>query len=436
MQPSSRKRSARRQISPAPRSGSRWPRPGPLNPSARQRRSLEAALAALGGDESAQRCRVLSHLGRALFNIGIAERARSVMREATDMARRLGDRRALLDALTCAQINSTGRPWPAARFPERRQTLGEMLAVAEGIGDPSLVMEAELRRLPAFLEMGDLAAFERSLANIRKLVERWQVAAELWATTSARAGGLPMAISRRPGAWPRRRSNWDAMHTARSLPASMACRCSPSAASKDGWRRWRQCSGDLSTSILRIGAWRPGLALIASDLGFDEAARKAFEDLADGGFTFPADAKWSLTISYLAEVCTRLRDRRRAGQLYQLLLPYRDVTIIAPTNTVCCGSAARYLGMLAGVIGDWTAAEAHFATALAMDEQMEAWPWLAHTQHEFAAALLARGRAGERSRAEAFLAARNRGAAGNAGAAEADRFAAGLNRRRETCRAF
>jgi hypothetical protein len=151
--------------------------------------------------------------------------------------------------------------------------------------------------------------------------------------------------------------------------------------------------------------WRPGLALIASDLGFDEEARKAFEDLASGGFAFPADAKWSLTISYMAEVCTRLHDRRRGDPLYRLLLPYRDTTIIAPSTTVCCGSAGRYLGMLAGVIGDWTAAEEHFEAALAMDERLEAWPWLAHTQHEFAAALLARGRAGDRSRADALLAA-------------------------------
>jgi hypothetical protein len=29
-------------------------------------------------------------------------------------------------------------------------------------------------------------------------------------------------------------------------------------------------------------------------------------------------------------------------------------------STVCCGSAARYLGMLAKVIGDWTMVEEHF----------------------------------------------------------------------------
>src|ERR1700751_3889233 len=46
-------------------------------------------------------------------------------------------------------------------------------------------------------------------------------------------------------------------------------------------------------------AWRPGLALIASDLGFQEAARKAFEDFAARDFAFPVDAKWSLTIRTL-----------------------------------------------------------------------------------------------------------------------------------------
>jgi tetratricopeptide (TPR) repeat protein len=152
-------------------------------------------------------------------------------------------------------------------------------------------------------------------------------------------------------------------------------------------------------------AWRPGLALVASDLGFEQAARKAFEDLAAGGFTFPVDAKWSLTISYLAEVCARLGDARRAERLYELLLPYRDITIFAAMTTVCCGSAARYLGMLAGVIGDWAMAEEHFDTALAMDERLHAWPWLAHTQHEFAAALLARGGRGDRARADSLLAA-------------------------------
>jgi tetratricopeptide (TPR) repeat protein len=152
-------------------------------------------------------------------------------------------------------------------------------------------------------------------------------------------------------------------------------------------------------------AWRPGLAVIASDLGFAEAARKAFAEMASGGFEFPADAKRSLTLSYLAEVCTRLDDALEAERIYEQLLPYRDNAILAPVVTVCCGAAARYLGMLAGVMGEWSAAEEHFEAALEIDERLHAWPWLAHTKHEFALALTARGRAADQGRAEALFAA-------------------------------
>ena len=106
-----------------------------------------------------------------------------------------------------------------------------------------------------------------------------------------------------------------------------------------------------------------------------------------------------------AEVCARLADVPRAERLYELLLPYGDIVLIAPISTVCCGAAARYLGMLAACAGNWTAAEEHFEAALAMDERLQAWPWLAHTQHEFAVALLTRAGPGDRQRADTLLAA-------------------------------
>jgi len=155
----------------------------------------------------------------------------------------------------------------------------------------------------------------------------------------------------------------------------------------------------------RDKAWRPGFAVIASDLGFIEAARKAFAEIAADGFAFPADAKRSLTLSYLAEVCTHLSDALEAERLYEQLLPYRDNAVLAPMATVCCGASGRYLGMLAGVIGEWSVAEEHFEAALEIDERLHAWPWLAHTKHEFALTLTARGRLADRGRAEALFAA-------------------------------
>ena len=39
-----------------------------------------------------------------------------------------------------------------------------------------------------------------------------------------------------------------------------------------------------------------------------------------------------------------------------------------------------------------------------MDERLQAWPWLAHTKHEFALMLHERGRPGDKDLADALLA--------------------------------
>jgi hypothetical protein len=36
--------------------------------------------------------------------------------------------------------------------------------------------------------------------------------------------------------------------------------------------------------------------------------------------------------------CTRLGDADRAEKLYQLLLPYRDLALLVPIATICCGA--------------------------------------------------------------------------------------------------
>src|SRR5262249_27956362 len=64
---------------------------------------LQATLVGLGEGESTLRCRVLSHLGRALFKQGAFERSIALTREASSLARQLGDRRVFLDALHCEQ---------------------------------------------------------------------------------------------------------------------------------------------------------------------------------------------------------------------------------------------------------------------------------------------------------------------------------------------
>jgi tetratricopeptide (TPR) repeat protein len=63
------------------------------------------------------------------------------------------------------------------------------------------------------------------------------------------------------------------------------------------------------------------------------------------------------------------------------------------------GSAARYLGILASAMARYEQATEHFERALAMNAQMGTRPWLAHTQHDYAAMLSARDDPGDRDRA-------------------------------------
>ena len=366
---------------------------------------LEAALAALSEADTVERCRVMSRLGRALFDNGDDERGAALLRDGTDMARRLSDLEALCDALMCEHTVTSGDPWSASEFPECRRALEEMLTVAEAIGDPGLIFRAESRRWAASLEMGDLTGFESSFARCRELAEK-QVTGDLWVVTSAAA---MRAILHGDFAEAERLAE-EAFQVGRASHGEVIT--GVYGVQMFTIRREQGRLAEVAPVLRRFldenpqeTAWRPGLALIAGDLGFEQAARDAFENLAAAGFSFPVDAKRSVTISYLAEVCTRLGDARRAGVLYELLLPYSEITIIAPVSTVCCGSAARYLGMLAGVSGDWAVAEEHFEIALGMDERLQAWPWLAHTQHEFALMLRTRGRLGDRDRAVTLLAA-------------------------------
>ncbi|HKN14948.1 MAG TPA: hypothetical protein VJX68_17300 [Candidatus Binatus sp.] len=69
----------------------------------------------------------------------------------------------------------------------------------------------------------------------------------------------------------------------------------------------------------------------------------------------------------------------------------------------CFGAVSRYLGALATTLERWDVAERHFEDALAMNARMDARPWLAHTQQQYATMLLARHQSGDRDKAATLL---------------------------------
>jgi hypothetical protein len=61
--------------------------------------------------------------------------------------------------------------------------------------------------------------------------------------------------------------------------------------------------------------------------------------------------------------------------------------------------------MLAATMARWSEAVEHFEVALRMNAEMAARPWLAHTQYDYARALLRRGDPGDREQAAELLTA-------------------------------
>jgi tetratricopeptide (TPR) repeat protein len=150
-------------------------------------------------------------------------------------------------------------------------------------------------------------------------------------------------------------------------------------------------------------SWKPGLALMYTELGLPDKARAIFNDLAANEFAdIPQDGVWAASITFLAEVCASLGDSRRAEVLYRLLSPYAGYAVVA-SEWACFGAGSRFLGQLAATMGQWQAAEKHFEEALEMNTRMGARPWLAHSQYQYASMLLARSAAGDIERARRLL---------------------------------
>src|SRR5207237_1060350 len=113
---------------------------------------------------------------------------------------------------------------------------------------------------------------------------------------------------------------------------------------------------------------------------------------------------WLIGIANCAEVCACLEDRAKAAVLYELLLPHAGQNIVVALATVWCGPVERHLGLLAGTLGRFDAAAAHFERSLETLTRMASPPLRARVQVEYAGLLMRRGHRDDHERAGALLA--------------------------------
>ncbi len=360
---------------------------------------LEEALEALSDDDSVLRVRLLARLGGALRDQPSLEPRSSLSRQAVEIARRLGDPETLGYALISEYMATWG---PDA---ERLLAIAEEVSrLARDTGDPDLALHARTLQSIAWLTLGEVERATSVDDQYRALADRLNQPGQLWIFTMVRCiwalfrGELSEAeeLAEQALELGSRAQSWDSGFSYRVAMFVLRREQGRLDEIEELIRR----SADEYTGYRSL----PCLAvLLDCELGREQDARRAFDLLAADDFAaLPPDCEWLFCLCVLAEVASYLHDVARAEVLYRLLLPHARLNA-SVAGEVALGSVARYLGILASTTSRWGDAARHFEDALEMNASMGARPWLAHTQRDYARALLARDCAEDRERAESLL---------------------------------
>jgi predicted ATPase/class 3 adenylate cyclase/DNA-binding CsgD family transcriptional regulator len=362
---------------------------------------LEEVRQKLGAADSLLVAKILGSLARALRYTGAQQQAVTYAQQAVAMARRCDD-----PIVLATNLNNMIYVLQGPEHTQQRLAYAtEIVPIATAEDAKELLNDALFWRVYCLLELGDIPAMDAAIEAYASLVQELQQPLYLCLSTQFRAMRALLA-----GRFE------DSECLAQEALAIGQSLQTENVAGIFGLqmftlRREQGRLQELEPAVryfvqqhTTAAAWRPGLALIYSELGRTREARTEFEHLARHDFAdLPRDALWMASMTYLTDVCTFLGDTARAATLYQLLLPYAERTVVIGNAVACYGAMSRYLGMLATTMGHWDAAAQHFEAALAMNTRMGARPWLAHTQYAYATMLLARHQPGDADKATALL---------------------------------
>ena len=364
---------------------------------------LEAGVEAVGADDSALRARLLARLAGALRDHADYRPREAFAEEAVAIGRRLGDTATLAYTLD----GWFGATWRPDHSPEQRlPAADEILRLGEAARDREIQLWGHLDRLTAWFELGELRSVRDEIAAIDSVARELRQPVLRWFATGTHAA---LALTQGEFALA------EALSTA-AFEAGQRSRAADARSTFAGHMfQLRREEGRLETVEDLVGeaardlVWYPvfkvARAVIHLETGREEQARDEFEAFAANDFgDFAFDNYWVYNMSLLAELAAAFAHAAGAAVLYERLRPYPFRTAYAPPEG-CLGSVSRLLALLAALLSLPDAATQHFEDALDHNRRMGARPWLAHTQHEFAAFLLAHGGQQGEKRAYAMLAA-------------------------------
>src|SRR5215469_16465634 len=364
-------------------------------------RALEDALLKLGPENGHLQAWALAGLAHTLAFAGEPDKQKMYANQAVAMARSLDDP----DLLSYALLGVFLSLMAPDDAEQRLEIATEKLDLAKKANSTDRLVDAFFWRAFCLYELGSVVEADKEIASWSLVAQELRHSLHLSLVMTVRAMRASMSGRLDEG----ERLAQEAMATARGLQTENSAGIFglQMFALRREQGRLKELEGAIRFFVQQqtlAGTWRPGLAVIYSELGHKAEARDLFEALAQHDFVdLPRDALWMGTLTYLVDVCTYLEDEVRADLLYRILLPFDGRNVVISTAVACYGAISRYLGALATTLRRWGDAERHFEDATATNTRMGAVPWLAHTQHQYGKMLLARNRTGDRDKAVALL---------------------------------
>jgi DNA-binding CsgD family transcriptional regulator len=309
-------------------------------------------------------------------------RSREISVSAVKLARRSGDAGALAYALQARRYAA----WGPDTVEERLALAAEMVTLARTLNDPELAMAGHHTRFVALQEIGDMATAAEEATRQARLADELRQPYYQWHVMVYQA--MRAVLDGR----------FDEGERLAAQAHDFGQRAeAPNAAQVFTLQvanlRWQQGRLDDAEAVLTaalddypsLPVWHCLRAALACARGRAADARRELDHVAGTGFTnLPTDLFWLSNMALLSETCAWLNDAACAAQLYEAIAPYATHNVMIG-RAACLGPVTRYLGLLAGAMGQWARATRHVEDALAACARMGAKPLLAQTRRDLAA---------------------------------------------------
>ena len=384
-------------------------------PDEKLRQMLDDAREALGDEDSSVLARVLTRLSGTHPYLNSPELRLSLGEQSLEMARRLDDRHALLEAIEGRSFEA-GLGLPRSDWLEERENrVRELTELAQRPvrdedrrdgphWDPEWAVHDI--RISTHVSLGDMEAADREIDACQKIVDaQRQLYQRYWLVSDrfGRAlgdGRYDEAIRfHAEGRKIARRMN-PSVPTI-SLAQSIVLALDLGMEYGHPILRDPDSAEGILVAIQRDFPWLAGMsralaALACLTLDQESAARRHYELIAADGFQAARTDNAALsTMCWFADLACALRDPDRAGILYEIIEPYAGWNVLSNRGSEYLGSGEHFLGMLAGLLERWDEAEAHLRRALVFNERIGARAHVVRTRIELARVLGARGSTAE-----------------------------------------